>query len=63
MLGITNMTSNHCKIFERNGIKFFVTFHPAAALRFRATEVLMQKDIIALRKTLKQDRNISNKSY
>ncbi|MEM3208756.1 MAG: uracil-DNA glycosylase family protein [Candidatus Micrarchaeaceae archaeon] len=38
LLGIGDVNKNHGKIFERDGIKFMLTFHPAAALRLKRLE-------------------------
>ncbi|MDE1823072.1 MAG: NUDIX domain-containing protein [Candidatus Micrarchaeota archaeon] len=49
--GIGEVQSNHGKIIEKSGIKCLITFHPAAALRFRGNEELMISDF----RKLKQD--------
>ncbi len=52
MLDINAIDPNHSKTFERYGRKYFVTFHPAAALRFQRIEILMQRDFINFKRIL-----------
>ncbi len=43
--GISNVQKSHGTIAERLGSKCLITFHPAAALRFRSTKELMEGDM------------------
>lgn len=44
LLGMAKMHSNHGTIIKKDGITYMVTFHPAAALRFRDIFDLMLED-------------------
>ncbi len=46
------VTVSHGKFFEKGGIRYFITFHPAAALRFRRIRKLMEKDLRKLAEQL-----------
>lgn len=43
----------HGRIIERDGKRYFITLHPAAALRFPSLKILIQKDFEKLRSLLK----------
>ncbi|MGC8776777.1 MAG: uracil-DNA glycosylase family protein [Candidatus Micrarchaeia archaeon] len=45
MLGIENIEANHGKKINRGGITYFITYHPAAALRFPKTRKRMEADL------------------
>lgn len=47
--GMGEVQKNHGRIIEVKGIKCLITFHPAAALRFRGNEQLMVDDFRKLR--------------
>lgn len=46
----TRINLTHGKILQRNGYKYFVTYHPAAALRFPKIRKEMEKDFKKLKK-------------
>lgn len=46
------VNSHHGKVITRDGQKYFITFHPAAALRFPRTRSLMIKDFHKLKKLI-----------
>lgn len=46
---------NHGKVIEKDGIKYFLTFHPAAALRFPKLEKVMRADFQKLREISKKN--------
>ncbi len=39
------VTKSHGKTVVKDGIRYFITFHPAAALRFKRIRELMEKDL------------------
>ncbi|MEM3177928.1 MAG: uracil-DNA glycosylase family protein [Candidatus Micrarchaeaceae archaeon] len=45
MLGIGSVNENHGKIFEKDGAKLMLTFHPAAVLRLKKLEPAMLSDL------------------
>jgi len=47
VLGISTVASTHGTKVEKDGMTCFVTFHPAAALRFKNIAEQMQKDLIS----------------
>lgn len=48
----TSVEKVHGKILEREKQKYFVTYHPAAALRFPATRKKMEEDFKKLKKVV-----------
>jgi len=46
----------HGKIIERKGIKYFITFHPAAAMRFPKIRKKMQEDFNELKEFIKEKK-------
>ncbi|MHB1830648.1 MAG: uracil-DNA glycosylase family protein [Candidatus Micrarchaeaceae archaeon] len=44
VLGIGEVKKNHGKEILRNGIRYFITLHPSASLRFKENHVLMLND-------------------
>lgn len=46
------VNSHHGKVVTRDGQKYFVTFHPASALRFPRTRSLMIKDFSKLKELI-----------
>jgi DNA polymerase len=52
LLGEKSVSNLHGKIFEKKGIKYFITFHPAAAMRFPKIRKKMEKDFKKLRKLI-----------
>ncbi len=55
VLGIGNITKMHGKTVEKNGTKYFLTFHPAAALRFKSILKLMLSDFRELSLLITKD--------
>lgn len=53
ILGMKEVSKFHGKIIERENQKYFITFHPAAGMRFPRIRELMKKDFEIL-KTLKK---------
>ncbi len=53
VLGKNGVHHWHGKVIQRNGRRYFVTFHPAAALRFPHMRDLMEKDFKTLKKIMK----------
>jgi uracil-DNA glycosylase len=49
LLNVESVEKDHGRIVERNGIKYMVTFHPAAALRFFRIRTIMKEDFKKLR--------------
>ncbi|MBP8613021.1 MAG: uracil-DNA glycosylase [Candidatus Atribacteria bacterium] len=47
----------HGRIFEKEGFKFFVTFHPAAALYHGEYKELLRKDFLKLKEILNATKN------
>lgn len=54
MLGIDEMEGNHGKVTERGGTKYFVTYHPAAALRSTTNLKKMARDFGRLKRLLSE---------
>lgn len=52
IIGPWKLSEAHGRFYDGNGRMFFITFHPAAALRFPNTKELMLKDFKILRKKL-----------
>lgn len=52
ILGQAEITKNHGKTIERDGRKYFVTFHPAATIYNQELESVMNSDIESLVKLL-----------
>lgn len=46
------VTKAHGKLIEENNMKYFITFHPAAALRFPPIRILIQTDFEILKKAI-----------
>lgn len=44
--------NRHGEIIERDGIKYFLTLHPAAGLRFPVLKVIIEEDFRKLRKII-----------
>ncbi len=45
VIGISSVNAKHGSSISKNGITYFVTFHPAAALRFKSIEAMMLEDL------------------
>ncbi|MGC8676172.1 MAG: uracil-DNA glycosylase family protein [Candidatus Micrarchaeia archaeon] len=45
LLGSGSVSAMHGKTFRKGSIDYFVTFHPAAALRFKSIKALMETDL------------------
>ena len=56
MLGRGEVEKNHGSIVEKDGTKYMVTFHPAAALRFRDKHRLMIEDFRKFSAQIKKPR-------
>jgi DNA polymerase len=56
VLGMGRVEKNHGKIISRDGIKYLITFHPAAALRFNANIALMDDDFKKLKNEMKKEK-------
>lgn len=48
-----SVKKDHGKVFEKNGIKYFVTFHPSAGLRFPPLKELLIEDLGKLKNLIK----------
>ncbi len=57
LLGIGELEKNHGRIVEKGGITYFITFHPAAALRFRDKAELMLGDLRKFAAIMKKDHS------
>ncbi len=55
LLEDTPIGKNHGKVIEKDGIKYFLTFHPAAALRFPGLQKVMRQDFHKLREIAKKN--------
>ncbi len=55
ILGISGINSVHGRFIERNGIKYMITLHPSAVLRFPKNSAAFAKDLAALAQELKKD--------
>jgi len=53
LVGIESIMSDHGKLIVENGRKYFVTLHPAAAIRFKKNIALIRHDFENLRRILK----------
>ncbi len=56
ILGIGSVESNHGKLIEKDGVKYIVTIHPAAAVRIKKKVHIIEEDFSMLGKLLKEDR-------
>lgn len=56
VIGIGQVERNHGKIVSRDGIKYLITFHPAAALRFNENIALMDADFKKLKNEIKKEK-------
>jgi DNA polymerase len=54
VLGIDEMDANHGKVIEKGGISYFMTYHPAAALRSTTNLKKMTKDFGLLKGLLSE---------
>ncbi|MGC8547557.1 MAG: uracil-DNA glycosylase family protein [Candidatus Micrarchaeia archaeon] len=45
VIGISSVNEKHGSSISKDGITYFVTFHPAAALRFKSIEAMMLEDL------------------
>jgi uracil-DNA glycosylase len=52
LLGFGSVEKNHGKIIEKDGMRYLITYHPAAALRFGKNIALMEKDLAQLKSIL-----------
>ncbi len=51
MLGIGEVEKNHGKVITKGGVHYLITFHPAAALRFKENYPLMVADLKKFRES------------
>ncbi|MDE1860464.1 MAG: NUDIX domain-containing protein [Candidatus Micrarchaeota archaeon] len=54
MLGMSEVNQNHGRTVKKDGVDYFITFHPAAALRFKDTHALMEQDFMSLSRSLEE---------
>ena len=52
LIGPWKLSEAHGKVYETDGRTYFMTYHPAAALRFPKTKVTMREDFQVLQKEL-----------
>jgi DNA polymerase len=52
LIGPWKLSEAHGKVFETDERTYFMTYHPAAALRFPKTKAIMREDFQALREEL-----------
>jgi DNA polymerase len=52
VIGPLKISEAHGRLYEAEGRKFFITYHPAAALRFPKLRDAMKKDFSALKREL-----------
>ena len=55
ILGISRVESHHGRIVEKDGIKYMITIHPAAAVRIKKKLPIIEADFERLGKLLKKD--------
>ena len=55
VLGMGQVEKNHGKMIPKDGIKYLITFHPAAALRFNTNVALMDDDFKKLKNEMKKE--------
>lgn len=49
VVGIGEVEKNHGKVLEKEGTKYLITYHPAAALRFPELSKVMEQDLSKLK--------------
>lgn len=54
VIGIGQVEKNHGKIIRRDNTSYFITFHPAAALRLKSRIPIMQSDFLKLAEDIKE---------
>jgi uracil-DNA glycosylase len=54
ILGGKSITKNRGKIVERNGLKYFLTIHPAAAIYNKDLRLVLNNDLLKLSKEIKK---------
>jgi DNA polymerase len=54
ILGGKSITKNRGKVMERNGQKYFLTIHPAAAIYNKNLRSLLNNDLFKLSKEIKK---------
>ncbi|MGC8662555.1 MAG: uracil-DNA glycosylase family protein [Candidatus Micrarchaeia archaeon] len=52
LLDIGEVNKNHSRFIKRGNVNFFITYHPAAALRFKRIKNTMEKDLKKLTKVI-----------
>jgi len=62
ILGGKSITADRGKIIKRNGQKYFLTVHPAAAIYNKSLRATLENDLFKLSKEIKRIENPDNQS-
>jgi uracil-DNA glycosylase len=62
ILGGKSITADRGKIIKRNGQKYFLTVHPAAAIYNKSLRATLENDLFKLSKEIKRIENSDNQS-
>ena len=62
ILGGKSITADRGKIIKRNGQKYFLTVHPAAAIYNKSLRATLESDLFKLSKEIKRIENPDNQS-
>jgi uracil-DNA glycosylase len=62
ILGGKSITADRGKILKRNGQKYFLTVHPAAAIYNKSLRATLENDLFKLSKEIKRIENLDNQS-
>ena len=62
ILGGKSITADRGKIIKRNGQKYFLTIHPAAAIYNKSLRATLENDLFKLSKEIKRIKNPDNQS-
>jgi DNA polymerase len=57
MLGGKSIAANRGKIIKKNGQRYFLTIHPAAAIYNRSLRTVLENDLFTLAKEIKRAEN------
>lgn len=63
LLGGSSITANRGKIVEKEGQKYFLTFHPAAAIYNKSLLAALETDLKKLAKEIKEESKSSMEDY
>jgi uracil-DNA glycosylase family 4 len=63
LLGGSSITTNRGKIVEKAGQKYFLTFHPAAAIYNKSLLAALESDLKKLAKEIKEEGKSSMEDY